>query len=282
MCSNAGTVYTCNFTKSGTSYEIIWDNSQNCSAGTCTTANQTVGSQWTTYQDLAGDPPTTIANHTVPVGIKPVLLAAGVGNTGSGNTPSTPILNLPAFLPINAQITAGYSGSDPASYFSWSFTPVSQIPAGSLSASQSVISRAPSASFTTTSPSANLGSQPLSLGPYLVTLTVYDSNGNQSAPAQAYVTLVPSDLSGVRVFPNPWRSDKHGGLMVTFDNLSVNSSIKIFTVSGHWIKTLPTSSTSVTWDLTNDSGDKVASGLYVYLIRDDQGQKKTGQLAVIK
>jgi len=38
----------------------------------------------------------------------------------------------------------------------------------------------------------------------------------------------------------------------------------------------------VTWDLTNDSGDKVASGLYVYVIKTDNGQKKTGQVAVIK
>ena len=149
-------------------------------------------------------------------------------------------------------------------------------------ASPGVISRAPSASFTTPSPSANLGSQTLGLGAYLVSLSVFDSNGNQSAPAQAYVTLVPADLSGVRVFPNPWRSDKHGGLPMTFDNLTVNTTIKIFTVSGHWVKTLPKSSTSVTWDLTNDSGDKVASGLYVYLVMTDSGLKKTGQLAVIR
>jgi len=141
---------------------------------------------------------------------------------------------------------------------------------------------APAASFTTSSPQANLNAVQLGQGPYLVTVKVYDSNNNVSAPAQAYVTMVPADLSSVRVYPNPWRSDRHGGKLVTFDNLAINSTIKIFTVSGHWVKTLPTSSTSVTWDLTNDSGDKVASGLYVYLITSDGGQKKTGQIGVIK
>ena len=107
--------------------------------------------------------------------------------------------------------------------------------------------------------------------------------------AQANVTLVAADLNGVRVYPNPWRSDKHQGRSITFDNLTVNTTVKLFTVSGHHVKTLPTSSTVVTWDLTNDSGDKVASGLYVYLITTGDsggyggsGQKKTGKVAVIK
>ena len=145
-----------------------------------------------------------------------------------------------------------------------------------------MVAGAPSASFTTSSPQANLGTVTLGLGPYLVTVKVYDSNNNVSAPGQAYVTMVPADLSSVRVYPNPWRSDKHGSKLITFDNLAINSTINIFTVSGHWVKTLPMSSTSVTWDLTNDSGDKVASGLYVYVIKTDNGQKKTGQVAVIK
>ncbi len=84
------------------------------------------------------------------------------------------------------------------------------------------------------------------------------------------------------MYPNPWRSDRHSVRQITFDQLTVNTTIKIFTVSGHWVKTLPTSSTSVIWDLTNDSGDRVASGLYMYLINTDQGQKKTGQVVVIK
>jgi hypothetical protein len=196
----------------------------------------------------------------------------------------TPTLSLPAYLPVNAQINASYMGSDQASYFAWTFTPVSQIPQGSLADNLGSIALSQNLGvhFNTSSPQANLSTVQLGLGPYLVSVQVYDNSNHSSPPAQAYVTLVPSDLSTVRVFPNPWRADKHGGLSITFDNLTVNTTINIFTVSGHWIKTLPTSSSSVTWDLTNDSGEKVASGLYVYLIKDDQGQKKTGQLAIIK
>ena len=40
--------------------------------------------------------------------------------------------------------------------------------------------------------------------------------------------------------------------------------------------------TSASWDLANDKGDKVASGIYVYLITDGQGNKAKGKVAVIK
>jgi len=154
-------------------------------------------------------------------------------------------------------------------------------PAGSGNGSL-VTGHASSASFQTLGPAAPLSSFSLVPGYYLVTVQASDANGNTSAMASKNVSLVQADLSSVRVYPNPWRSDKHAVKFITFDNLSINSTVKIFTISGHWVKTLPTSNNSVTWDLTNDSGDKVASGTYVYVIKDDQGQKKTGQVAVIK
>jgi len=91
-----------------------------------------------------------------------------------------------------------------------------------------------------------------------------------------------SGLSAVQVYPNPWRSGKHKWKPVTFANLSANTSVKIFTVSGHLAKDLGTANGTVTWDLTNDSGDKVASGIYIYLITDSQGDKVRGKVAVIK
>ncbi|MBI3292166.1 MAG: T9SS type A sorting domain-containing protein [Elusimicrobia bacterium] len=85
-----------------------------------------------------------------------------------------------------------------------------------------------------------------------------------------------------RLYPNPWRADKHAGTLITFDQLTGNVTVKLFTVSGHLVKTLSTSSPSTTWDLTNDAGDPVASGLYLYLLTNDQGQKVRGKLAVIR
>lgn len=74
-CSATGTVWSCGITQNGTPYLIMWDTSQSCANGSCTTSNQTVGAQWTTYQDMTMvSTPATISEHVVPVGIKPVVL----------------------------------------------------------------------------------------------------------------------------------------------------------------------------------------------------------------
>jgi len=94
-------------------------------------------------------------------------------------------------------------------------------------------------------------------------------------------TVAPTTLN-VRVYPNPWRSDKHSGHNITFDGLAPTTTINLFTVSGHKIKEISTNQTKLNWDLTNDSGDKVASGVYLYVITDSAGNKVKGKVAVIK
>jgi len=101
------------------------------------------------------------------------------------------------------------------------------------------------------------------------------------------IILTASPVSQVSVFaprayPSPWRSDRDSGIPITFDQLSGNSTIDIFTISGHLVQSLTTSNTSTTWYRTNKSGDTVASGLYFYVITNDQGQKASGKLVIIK
>ena len=69
---------------------------------------------------------------------------------------------------------------------------------------------------------------------------------------------------------------------MTFAGLTIGTPIKIFTVSAHEVKELHTDGPSIPWDLTNDASDKVASGIYLYLITDGQGDKIREKLAVIK
>jgi len=93
----------------------------------------------------------------------------------------------------------------------------------------------------------------------------------------AHLTIIPV----VRVFPNPWRADRHTGVNLTFDGILPNSTIKIFNLAAHWIKTLPVGTS--TWDLTNDQGQKVASGYYFYLVKSrDDKQTVEGKLAIIR
>ncbi len=74
-CAAAGTVWSCGISNSGIQYLVMWDTAQSCSSGSCTTANQTVGQQWTQYQDMTTtSAPIGVSGHSVPVGIKPVVL----------------------------------------------------------------------------------------------------------------------------------------------------------------------------------------------------------------
>ncbi len=73
-CSSSGTIWTCAMTGSnGYQAEIIWDSSQTCSNGSCTTSPQSVASTYTTYLDLSGNS-TPITGGIVQVGLKPILL----------------------------------------------------------------------------------------------------------------------------------------------------------------------------------------------------------------
>jgi hypothetical protein len=85
-----------------------------------------------------------------------------------------------------------------------------------------------------------------------------------------------------RAYPNPWRADRGYAQQINFDQLAGNTTIKIFTISGHLVRTLTTGNSSTTWDLNNDSGDRVASGIYIYLVTNDQGQEARGKVAVIR
>jgi hypothetical protein len=67
-CTNSGTIWTC----TAGSNLIIWDASQTCSNGNCTT-NPYAVSGYTAYFDLTGTE-YQIQDGTVPLGIKPFLL----------------------------------------------------------------------------------------------------------------------------------------------------------------------------------------------------------------
>jgi hypothetical protein len=74
-CSAKGTVWTCGLTlANGAAAQVIWDTSQTCSNGVCTTTSKSVSPTWTNYQDITGTYHSIIVSGSVSVGIKPILL----------------------------------------------------------------------------------------------------------------------------------------------------------------------------------------------------------------
>ncbi|MBI4052128.1 MAG: S8 family serine peptidase [Elusimicrobia bacterium] len=91
-----------------------------------------------------------------------------------------------------------------------------------------------------------------------------------------------SDFKGEEApiaFPNPFRVSTQGRVSFGIPQSLLGSSfeIKIYDISGDLVKTLST----LSWDGKNDSGQPVASGVYIYLVKSGRGQAK-GRLALIR
>jgi len=102
-----------------------------------------------------------------------------------------------------------------------------------------------------------------------------------------------SNLDNVVIFPNPINFDTAARSTVKFKNLTSDPMIRIFTVSGEVVKTInPLYQVALTgtvndgisgeaeWDGTNDNGERVARGIYLYMITDGSGRKKIGKIVV--
>lgn len=85
-------------------------------------------------------------------------------------------------------------------------------------------------------------------------------------------------LDKVFAYPSPAR-----GAQMTFTNLPTGkrSIITIYNIVGEEVKVIETDNSDVIWDLKNQQGLSVASGVYLYVIRCD-GMKKVGKIAVLR
>ncbi|OGS19845.1 MAG: hypothetical protein A2252_04950 [Elusimicrobia bacterium RIFOXYA2_FULL_39_19] len=98
------------------------------------------------------------------------------------------------------------------------------------------------------------------------------------------------DLSKVRVYPNPFKPNdgqaKTGtwGQGILFDGLTEKAEIGIYSISGQLVIKLDETDADgqMVWYATNIENEKVASGVYIYSITNNSGDKKTGKLAVIR
>ena len=90
-------------------------------------------------------------------------------------------------------------------------------------------------------------------------------------------SLVITDLSAVRVYPNPWKPGSgglHDRAKIMFDNLPVTAVVRIYTVSGELVRELPETSGGTTeWDGTSVYGGRAASGVYFAHIKSGSKRK---------
>ena len=103
--------------------------------------------------------------------------------------------------------------------------------------------------------------------------------GTLTTPS-AVVLATPGNFSTdtARAYPVPFRPG-HGRDTITFDQLPSGATIKLYTMRGQLVRTLAVDGNQVDWDVANQDGQPVATGVY-YAFVDGPGGKKTFKVAV--
>ena len=88
-----------------------------------------------------------------------------------------------------------------------------------------------------------------------------------------------STVDAAKAYPNPVLPSR--GQQMTFARLPAGASVSLYTLTGQKVKGLTANATGLAlWDVTNDAGAPVASGLYFALVDDGNGNRKTLKIMV--
>jgi ligand-binding sensor domain-containing protein len=92
------------------------------------------------------------------------------------------------------------------------------------------------------------------------------------------------EMNSVISGPSPFLLDDNTDF--TIKNMAAGASVKILNVNGKLVRLLNREEGNIeggraTWDGKDQSGTKVASGIYIYLIYNDEGITASGKIAVI-
>ena len=102
-------------------------------------------------------------------------------------------------------------------------------------------------------------------------------------PSSVTKTAV-SDLTQVRVYPNPVRPNAADKGVITFDKLPIGTHIQLFTPNGVLLEALDVTDQDHNrkeWWLTSNNTGDVSTGIYIYVL-EFETERKIGKIAVIK
>ncbi|MCX6268178.1 MAG: type IX secretion system sortase PorU [Bacteroidetes bacterium] len=135
----------------------------------------------------------------------------------------------------------------------------------------------------------------LSDGPHQIEVKVWDVHNN---PTEARIDFVVTSSAGFAFehlmnYPNPMKDQTTFAWETNQTDQPIDVEIKVFTINGNLLKTLRQTiyaqgyrSTSIKWDGTQDNGQKISSGLYVYQVQlmtsEGSAKRQTSKLVVIR
>lgn len=113
---------------------------------------------------------------------------------------------------------------------------------------------------------------------------ITSETGRPLSEADLVLGEAAENLAGAYVYPNPFRGRGAAGSSgVFFAALPPRAMIRVFALDGSLLKEIEHDSATghVAWDLRTDSGDELASGVYVFTI-EANGDKNVGKFAVLR
>ena len=99
----------------------------------------------------------------------------------------------------------------------------------------------------------------------------------------ATLSAFADDLTDVYVFPNPFRADQHAGRVV-IAGLPRTAAIEVYALDGAHVRSLEEfdGDGGTPWDLTDDNGEQVPSGIYLIRIETDGQDPVITKVAIIR
>lgn len=95
-------------------------------------------------------------------------------------------------------------------------------------------------------------------------------------------------FSEVKVYPNPCRTNVHNEVKIANLPKETDITIYVYNIAGELVRKIQNDELEIKvasklarWNCRNNAGRKVASGIYIYLIKSDSN-KKTGKIAIIR
>lgn len=109
--------------------------------------------------------------------------------------------------------------------------------------------------------------------------SVFVTTASGVAEYKSDATPAQPDFSNIEVYPNPVRPDFYGTVVIK--GLMENSLVKIADASGNPVKHVRSNGGMATWDICNEQGDRVASGVYFIYTSHYNGSTSSAAVAKI-
>ncbi|MBN1594292.1 T9SS type A sorting domain-containing protein, partial [candidate division FCPU426 bacterium] len=93
------------------------------------------------------------------------------------------------------------------------------------------------------------------------------------------------NLENVVVFPNPYVEKQANYKRINFIRLTFQANVRIYTITGQlvWEGDKNDGSDRLVWEgVRNSSGNRLASGVYIYVITNEDGERRTGKVAILR